>query len=251
MKKLIRIPVWLRNLEQETVLAFFIGALALAVPIAISVVIAYLMQFNNGIANDQEIWGQFGDFIGGTLNPIFGFLTLIALLLTLVVQSKELHHSKVELRRTADAALRQSEHRERESRRTDLYRLIEKLADRINRNYNENRLDGGNSVHGVVADKDLIHPRMSGSDFYIKYNEQGSKTQLTVVWIKSDLERLKNYIIDYELESKHVQKQTPISEFFRAEYGEMVALLNQYGMISPELFSYFSTVSNVSEQKVI
>lgn len=92
---------------------------------------------------------------------------------------------------------------------------------------------------------------MSGSDFYIKYNEQGSKTQLTVVWIKSDLERLKNYIIDYELESKHVQKQTPISEFFRAEYGEMVALLNQYGMISPELFSYFSTVSNVSEQKVI
>jgi Putative phage abortive infection protein len=42
-------------------------------------------------------WGQLGDFFGGTLNPIFGFLSFIGLLLTLVIQIKSLDKSSEEL----------------------------------------------------------------------------------------------------------------------------------------------------------
>lgn len=63
----------------------------------------YLMEFNNGFSNENSDWGTFGDFLGGTLNPIFGFLSLIALLLTIVLQSKELESTRIELERSASA----------------------------------------------------------------------------------------------------------------------------------------------------
>jgi hypothetical protein len=46
----------------------------------------------------SEEWGQFGDFIGGTANPLLGFLTLSALILTLVIQNRQLQVSSTELR---------------------------------------------------------------------------------------------------------------------------------------------------------
>jgi hypothetical protein len=43
-------------------------------------------------------WGVFGDFIGGTANPILSFLTIILLAFTLVLQSSQLSISSRELR---------------------------------------------------------------------------------------------------------------------------------------------------------
>lgn len=43
---------------------------------------------------DIDSWGQLGDYFGGVLNPTFSFLALVALLLTLYVQSRELKLSR-------------------------------------------------------------------------------------------------------------------------------------------------------------
>ena len=77
----------------------------------------YLFNFGKyGFSPEQGDWGAFGDFIGGTLNPIFAFLSLIAILMTIRIQSKELKTSTEELKltrgevkRSADA---QKEHSE-------------------------------------------------------------------------------------------------------------------------------------------
>ncbi|MFA7350962.1 MAG: hypothetical protein WC009_09385 [Methylotenera sp.] len=50
----------------------------------------------------REELGQFGDYFGGTLNPIFGFASFIALLLTIFYQSKELKLSRTELELSRD-----------------------------------------------------------------------------------------------------------------------------------------------------
>ena len=58
----------------------------------------YFLHFSkSGISNDPAAWGQFGDFTGGTINPILGFLTLIALVLTIILQSRQLSISSREL----------------------------------------------------------------------------------------------------------------------------------------------------------
>lgn len=47
--------------------------------------------------------GVFGDFFGGILNPIFTFLTLFGLIVTIVIQRQELRLARVEYEKTADA----------------------------------------------------------------------------------------------------------------------------------------------------
>lgn len=55
-----------------------------------------------GLSNNQELWGQFGDFIGGTLNPILAFLSFMALLYTIKIQTEELGLSRKELKETKE-----------------------------------------------------------------------------------------------------------------------------------------------------
>lgn len=43
---------------------------------------------------NQEQFGQFGDYIGGILNPIFGFITVMLLIQSLSAQNKDLDHNK-------------------------------------------------------------------------------------------------------------------------------------------------------------
>ncbi|MEZ9345669.1 putative phage abortive infection protein [Vibrio splendidus] len=51
----------------------------------------------------QEQMGVFGDFLGGVLNPILSFLSLIAILLTIILQSRELSETREEIKRSANA----------------------------------------------------------------------------------------------------------------------------------------------------
>jgi hypothetical protein len=64
----------------------------------------YLWQFHDGLAKSQGTWGEFGDFIGGALNPIIGLFGLFALFMTLVLQSKELEATRQELQRSVTSA---------------------------------------------------------------------------------------------------------------------------------------------------
>lgn len=66
-----------------------------AVVLAIAAICAYLWRFHDHpVAADPGSWGELGDFFGGVLNPAFSFLALVALLMTLFVQSRELRLSR-------------------------------------------------------------------------------------------------------------------------------------------------------------
>ena len=58
---------------------------------------AYFLKFQGGFSERQDVWGQFGDFIGGTVNPILSFLSLLALVFTVVLQTRQLENSREEL----------------------------------------------------------------------------------------------------------------------------------------------------------
>jgi hypothetical protein len=63
----------------------------------------YFSKFGSlGLSNNQELWGQFGDFVGGTLNPILAFLSFMALLYTIKIQMDELKLSREELEATRE-----------------------------------------------------------------------------------------------------------------------------------------------------
>lgn len=76
---------------------------------AIIVVTVYAWHFAGPLANEPDKWGQFGDYVGGLLNPTFSLLALLALLATLGLQIRELRLSVKELRNSADALTKQNE----------------------------------------------------------------------------------------------------------------------------------------------
>ena len=74
------------------------------------VITLYWYHFKNlHITNDSATWGTFGDYLGGTLNPIISFLALIGLLYTIHQQAQEMQATRDELERSAEQQSRQSE----------------------------------------------------------------------------------------------------------------------------------------------
>ena len=67
----------------------YIWAAVFALLIAFS---SYIFQFHVILdlpfSKDQAVWGQLGDFIGGLLNPIFGFISIILLIQSLRLQNE-------------------------------------------------------------------------------------------------------------------------------------------------------------------
>lgn len=77
-----------KTVKRYATLAALLAAMCYAVVGAL-----YFNQFNGGFSTKTSTWGEFGDFVGGTLNPLLGTLSLLALLGTLLIQSKELSDS--------------------------------------------------------------------------------------------------------------------------------------------------------------
>lgn len=85
--------VKLKNLNWLLAIALFLLLIVLSV---------YIYNFNDGISHNKNDWGVFGDFIGGTLNPLFAFLSLFAIIYTIRIQTQELEFSRKELEFTRD-----------------------------------------------------------------------------------------------------------------------------------------------------
>lgn len=66
--------------------------------LVIAVLITYWFNFkNNPISSEVGSWGAFGDYVGGTINPILGFFSFMALLITLDLQRKQLNKTEEQL----------------------------------------------------------------------------------------------------------------------------------------------------------
>ncbi|MDR7092046.1 hypothetical protein [Cellvibrio fibrivorans] len=79
---------------------------------------------------DPERLGQLGDFLGGTLNPMFGFATVCLLLWSIFIQRKELIFAANELHETTTALTQQLVHSKNESARNQLSDVLNKEYDK-------------------------------------------------------------------------------------------------------------------------
>lgn len=98
------------NLSADIVIKLLTVIISSAMGAVAVVFFLYFYKFGKyTLSPDSGDWGTFGDFVGGTLNPILSFLGLIALLLTIVLQGKELELTRRELQRSAEAQERTQE----------------------------------------------------------------------------------------------------------------------------------------------
>jgi len=81
---------YFKFLEENLILS--VGAIASLIMLGFFTL--YLTKFNDGLSTKQETWGQFGDFMGGSLNPMLGFITILILLATMNIQRRELQEQR-------------------------------------------------------------------------------------------------------------------------------------------------------------
>lgn len=109
------------------ILGFVLGVIAiLTIP---TILIFYYLKFHNSfmlqnflakLSDDPATWGTFGDYLGGTLNPIISFLALIGLLYTIHQQAQEMQATREELKLAAE---QQRQQIEQQSRQSEIFNL--------------------------------------------------------------------------------------------------------------------------------
>ncbi|MCF2856992.1 hypothetical protein L1286_05905 [Pseudoalteromonas sp. SMS1] len=86
--------------QEKKTLQVIITSVKFIIPIALGVLLlTYFSNFNDGFGNQGD-FGAFGDFIGGILNPILTFFTIVILVYSIRLQVKELELTRNELRET-------------------------------------------------------------------------------------------------------------------------------------------------------
>ena len=93
-----KIPTPDIRIDEQLIANNFLPKAAILVTFAAGLLVfAYTVKFGGTSSNDQEIWGQFGDFLGGILNPLISFLTLMVATKVWSVQREALDVQKQEL----------------------------------------------------------------------------------------------------------------------------------------------------------
>lgn len=124
--------------------AVLVFLFVLAVVAAAVVLWTYGSVFSGPASEKHDTWGQFGDYVGGTLNPLFALIALFALLYTIKIQVSELRAVRNELEETTKAAQLQTF----ENTFFQMLRLHHHIVDSIKaeREVNANVLATGDSI---------------------------------------------------------------------------------------------------------
>ncbi|KJZ44856.1 hypothetical protein [Pseudomonas fluorescens] len=81
---------------------FLLIVVAGAIAVIVAIVGMYINMFG-GIRSDQAVWGTFGDYFGGILNPVFALLAFLGVLWSLDLQMRQIR--QLELDKKADEIL--------------------------------------------------------------------------------------------------------------------------------------------------
>ncbi len=99
-----------------------VGLIAIGSILIISII--YFLNFHGTLSSNQTVWGEFGDYFGGILNPILSFFALIALLLTIVLQSNDLSLTREQLIKTSTALQEQEKNQQQQIFENTFFQLL-------------------------------------------------------------------------------------------------------------------------------
>jgi uncharacterized membrane protein len=135
MSALIRVTRFLQKWIVEV-------AVVVVLIVAGVVLYQYFSNFGGAKSTSQEVWGQFGDFLGGTLNPILGFVSVLVLVATLGLQRKELSEARETAKENNNILAEQLKVMHAQSLESTFFKMVEEVK--------------GDSCFKAVSDDEVI-----------------------------------------------------------------------------------------------
>lgn len=180
------------------------------VVVAAVVLLVYAANFFGKLSGDPAAWGQFGDYVGGLLNPTFSLLALLALLATLGLQLRELRMSVRELRNSAEALRRQNETLHQQTFEGTFFQLLRFHSD-------------------VTSTVEFENMGLRGRSA-LRYLLKDLETQLNEFEAKTDYEK---FVLQYDYFYRDHQEQ--LGHYFRLLYN-IVKLIHRTEGIDRQLY---------------
>lgn len=173
-------------------------------------VYAYDGSVKTGFSKNPNDWGAFGSYAGGVLSPFFNFLTFVGLLLTIYIQT------------------RQFKHLQEESKRTDVYRLIKKLVERIDNNYKNSICLYEFTLFDFVRKKVPDNAAYTHGKYLAELKTANKDGKTDVIFkILKDLDRLLDYIKLYETQNGEMH----LLNHYQWEYSELMEFLRDNNLL--------------------
>ena len=97
----------IENLQRKVRQSIFYAAGLVLVVISLFMIKVWLLS-DNQLSSNAEKWGQFGDYVGGILNPLMAFLAFYWLTQSVLIQKQELMDTKKALQESSQAQLKQT-----------------------------------------------------------------------------------------------------------------------------------------------
>lgn len=221
-----------------TVIAI-LAAMILIVPI-----VGYVLMYGSSPAYSHEKWAQFGDFLGGVLNPLYAFLAFLALLYTINIQRTELKQARAEFRRSADAAQQQIDHLKLSAKQEDLIRII-RLIDQeicqlrqtlVSEPGTQPEITIDHIAHEVYRQSAGHLPTGAFAKFLDVARTPGTVVEALYTQLTTAISELSSYL--QELESIS-DSEGSVVQYFKRKNERVVVLIRSAGGVDQQVLSYF------------
>lgn len=222
-KKKIKNPWWW---VKSALIWIPLGALTIS-PLALCSYLLhkYVEIFDGPFSNDQDTWGQFGDLVGGLLNPSLSFYALIAALSALAYQMRE----------------------SKKARENALYQIFEstffKLLEIHTKKLELIRYgsdEGPGAFSSMVSNFNAIVSRNVTQKYLMEV--PSSFDELIDEWIQT---MTTEFMANYAFECQRLIKSQPD----RKKYDVVKEVLDQYG--KPPAETIFANVNEVKKRRII
>jgi hypothetical protein len=194
----------------------------------VAVIAVYIFMFGVERSSDQAVWGAFGDYFGGILNPVFAFFAFLGVLWSLDMQSKQIRQ------------LSRDRHAE------EILLVIKDIDSRI-RELMEVAVGGVDAselrIHHMIAEAERGAPVLANSDAYAQFvliaRQSGSLVEATVRELRSQVISLHSFLIRYP----HNEEggYAPIIEHYTQKVSGVVLMLREIKALPDAVERYFTS----------
>lgn len=223
------------------------GALSL---IAYGLIIyIYYKQFGIRIGEQRADWGTFGDFIGGTINPLFSFMSFLGLLYAVSLQRKELLRAERSLEEEREAQRRSLIQSRNDERRIEVETALKSVSEEIESIFlMPHQFE---NIYHILDNIALVSPeKVTYGDFFSNISLSGSfdliPENVKHHWSKGTsnaaINRLTVLVLDMgAFLSSYVGLvgETPLSMYYKKKYRRTVDVLQEKKYINPHTLTYY------------
>ena len=225
-------------------------AASIALCLVLGVALIYIDMFGVARSSKPEAWGQFGDYFGGVLNPIFALLAFLGLLWSISIQQRESRAAAKELSEQTELARQDLQHSRADRLGEELLQVIRDIDDRlmlllatdISATVSNPRVTIGH----MVAEAERLASSRDRSPAFCRFvqnaRESGSVVEAPVREVKYLVEKMREFLEQY---SRHrTPTYAPLIVYYADKGYRLLHMLEAVGGLPDDTRRFFATISD-------